>query len=651
MCGIAGIALLERKNISVKDAVFSMSRSIKHRGPDDEGFTLFSETSSSVLGSSHTQEEVFHSNILYRPKDKIEAVSESTHHIAFAHRRLSILDLSPSGHQPMCNAQETIWITYNGEIYNYIEIKAELQSAGVVFKTHSDTEVIIAAYEKWGTACVNKFNGMWSFVIYDKTKNCLFASRDRFGVKPFYYYFKNGVFCFASEQKAIKQLPFVETGINQKAVYDFFVYNEEEYEEEGFFKNIIELFPSTNLLLDLKSGQLKKEKYYSLQLNSSFEDFSEIKYKQHIEQTRELFVDSIKLRLRSDVPVGCCLSGGIDSSAIAGAMNKLQTKDPIHLFSAVFPNENIDESHWAEKVVKSTHSKWHKTTPTGTDLFKDLKDLVYCQDIPLWSTSTFAQFKVMELVKQSGVKVVLDGQGGDELFAGYLPHFASYWNEMKANRGMSATLTELKKKGKLSGAALHWIKENAKQNRTGVLSGLKKLKSNPEAFLNKNFAKENSYNRKKNDTNSLNETLLQEFSNSRLKLYLKCEDRCGMWHSVESRTPFADHLPLIENTFAIESAYKLHNGTSKSLLREAVKDLLPKEIYDRKDKMGYVTPNNKWLSENKKQILELLSSDIYEFVDKKKLHNAIEKLGDQKHEQIIVFKALTFSVWKEVFSL
>jgi asparagine synthase (glutamine-hydrolysing) len=651
MCGIAGIVYIERKNASIKEAVYSMSRTIAHRGPDDEGFALFAEDHVSVLGSSHTQQRVLDAGLSYTPKEKIEATGNDHSFVALAHRRLSILDLSPSGHQPMCNRAGNNWITFNGEIYNYIEIRKELQQAGFIFETQSDTEVILAAYEKWGTDCVKKFNGMWSFVIFDRQKKLLFASRDRFGVKPFYYYFKDGFFCFASEQKAICQLPFVETSIHKKAVYDFFAHNEEEYEEEGFFKNILELFPSTNLLLDLNTKELKKENYYSLQITSAFEDFSESKYKQYIHETEELFMDSIRLRLRSDVPVGCCLSGGIDSSAIAGAMNTLQGNEGLHLFSAVFPNESIDESKWAKLVANNTKSTWHTITPDGNELLDELQNLVYCQDIPLWSTSTYAQFKVMELVKQNGIKVVLDGQGGDELFAGYAPYFTYYWNEIAANKSGAAALKEVQKKGKLSKEATFWLKENAKKKESGLLAGLKSLKKQPKSWLSKNFVNEHKGKRSGADPASLNEILKQEFVNTRLKLYLKCEDRCGMWHSVESRTPFADDLPMIENTFKIAGSYKLHNGISKSLLRDATKNLLPKAIYERKDKMGYVTPNNKWLSENKSKIKELLHKDLGEYIDLKKLHATIDQLSGQQHEQTIVFKALTFSVWKSRFNM
>jgi asparagine synthase (glutamine-hydrolysing) len=349
--------------------------------------------------------------------------------------------------------------------------------------------------------------------------------------------------------------------------------------------------------------------------------------------------------------VGCCLSGGIDSSAIAGAMNALQGNEGLHLFSAVFPHESIDESKWAKLVADTTRSTWHKTTPDGNKLFDELQDLVYCQDFPLWSTSTYAQFKVMELVKQNGIKVVLDGQGGDELFAGYTPYFSYYWNEIAANKSGAAAIKELKKKGKLSEEVVFWLKENAKKKDSGLLAGFRSLKKQPKSYLSKNFSGEYSRRSEAGNANTLNGILQQEFVNTRLKLYLKCEDRCGMWHSVESRTPFADDLPMIESTFKIAGNYKLHNGMSKSLLRDAAKDLLPKAIYERKDKMGYVTPNNKWLSENKTWIKELLHKDLGEYIDLKKLHTTIDQLSNQQHEQTIVFKALTFSVWKTRFNL
>jgi asparagine synthase (glutamine-hydrolysing) len=651
MCGIAGIVNTSKSTFDLHSAILSMSEAIKHRGPDDEGFVLFNKDTFEVCVSDETQEEVKHSRLPFCSSVNINN-SGANYNLALAHRRLSIIDISASGHQPMCKFDEQYWITFNGEIYNYIEIRESLLAKGHNFITSSDTEVILAAYKEWGKQCVNQFNGMWSFVIHDRTNNTLFASRDRFGVKPFYYYHQDGVFCFASEQKAIAQLPFYKKEINPKAVYDFFAKNEEEYETEGFFKNIIELFPSNNLFFDLTSGALTTESYYSLKVNIAFEEFNEQNYKQHIEKTKTLFKDAIRLRLRSDVAVGSCLSGGIDSSAITGTMNKLNSsKETIHLFTATFPNESIDESKWAKEIVDATNSAWHTCTPTSEGLFAELKDLVYSQDIPLWSTSTYAQFKVMELSRKHGVKVVLDGQGGDELFAGYLPYFANYWNELAANIGYKAAIAELKKRGELSETAKHWIKENAKKKNSGLLHQVRKLKSNPEAYLSKNLAGQFETKDKTKNFNTLNEALQAEFINSRLKLYLKCEDRCGMWHSVESRTPFADDIHLIENTFAIAGSYKMHNGITKSLLREAVKENIPANIYNRKDKMGYVTPNNKWLQSNKAKVLEILEGLNDDFIDKNKIIKNLDKLTEGSGEKTALFKALTYAVWKDVFQM
>ena len=650
MCGIAGIVTIKNKELAICASIKSMSRAIKHRGPDDEGFVMFNENSHHVFISEDTQEDVKHSSLPFCSNYFIE--TNQAYKIALAHRRLSIIDISANGHQPMCKFNEQYWISYNGEIYNYIELRKQLTNKGHSFITSSDTEVILTAYKEWGKDCVNYFNGMWAFVIYDRINNQFFASRDRFGVKPFYYYYEDGVFCFASEQKAIAQLPFYKKEINQKAVYDFLIKNEEEHEEEGFFKNIFELFPSTNLFLNLNSGELRKEKYYTLEANTAFHDFNENTYQQHIEKTKELFFNAVRLRLRSDVEVGSCLSGGIDSSAITGVMNQLSDKQkPLHLFTATFPNESMDESNWAKEVVNLSHSIWHTITPTSDGLFSELKNLVYSQDIPLWSSSTYAQFKVMELSKQNGVKVVLDGQGGDELFAGYLPYFANYWNELAKNKGYGNALQELKKRGDLSENILHWIKENAKKKNNGILVELKKIKSNPESYLSKEFSNDFNGNEKiKNHTN-LNEALKSEFVNTRLKLYLKCEDRCGMWHSVESRTPFADDIHLIENTFSISGSYKMYNGITKSLLREAVKDYIPSAIYNRKDKMGYVTPNNKWLSEHKKEIAEIIGSLDDQYINKNKILKNLDKLTEGTTEKTILFKTLSYAVWKDVFKI
>ncbi len=374
---------------------------------------------------------IINSGILHKPVQ----VMESCHDIKaiLAHRRLSIIDITAAGHQPMCNISKTLWITYNGEIYNYIELRDELLKKGYKFHTATDTEFILAAYAEWGYECVNRFNGMWAFVIYDKNKKQLFASRDRFGVKPFYYYKDETLFAFASEQKALLQSGIVDFKANEKAVFDYWLFSTMEEEEEGMFKDIYELFPAYSLTLSLETGALKKWQYYTLHYSNDYND-SNFNLKESVEKIQSLFIDSVRLRLRSDVEVASCLSGGVDSSSIVSAIYKLTGKG-LNTFTASFTDSGIDESPWAKIVSDYTRSNAHYTFPSSSELLKDLQDLIYCQDIPVWSTSTYAQFRVMRLIHENGIKVALDGQGGDELLGGYGNYYFYYLRDaLQQNR-------------------------------------------------------------------------------------------------------------------------------------------------------------------------------------------------------------------------
>ncbi|MFN6037895.1 MAG: asparagine synthase (glutamine-hydrolyzing), partial [Bacteroidota bacterium] len=427
-------------------------------------------------------------NELHYTSAKRLTTNETGYSFGFCHRRLSILDLSPRGHQPMCDAKQKIYITYNGEIYNYIEIREDLKKLGYHFTTETDTEVIINSYLAWGKDCLARFNGMWSFVIYDSVKNEFFASRDRFGVKPFYYYIDDENFCFASEQKAIVGLPFVKISLNHQAVYDYLVNHEMEYEPEGFFKNVMELFPGKYLTYNISTHILREDSYYALDFNRSFTPFDQNQFVNAAETTIKLLFDAVKIRLRSDVKVGACLSGGIDSSVIAGLMQQIYfDKNSLEFFTACFPGTPVDESNWASQVVLNG-GKWNTVTPTSEELWKDLDDLVYSQDVPIWSSSTYAQFRVMKLAKESGVKVVLDGQGGDELFAGYYPYYLSYWNELEINAGK--THLEYEMKNSIFGAhsGLYRKKEKLKSRLDkSPLFLLRKLKNKNLRYLNNDF--------------------------------------------------------------------------------------------------------------------------------------------------------------------
>ncbi len=635
MCGISGIWLKQNSSLNIKEAVFKLSQTIKHRGPDGEGFAFFSETQDTPLASEDTP--VFKSKELnYIPKQHLNSYTGEAN-LAFAHRRLSIIDLTDSGHQPMASKDAEIWITYNGEVYNYIELRKELEGLGHQFISATDTEVIINAYKQWGVDCLQKFNGMWAFCLYDKKKQILFCSRDRFGVKPFYYVNNADLFAFASEQKAFIKSGVVRLAVNDKAIHDYFINERIEAETENFFKNILELFPGNFLIVDLKNKTIAEKKYYTLnfEYNKATDALSDA---QIIEAVRERTQKAIELRLRSDVPVGSCLSGGIDSSVIATLMAK-KVEDPVYLFTSVFKNDASDESKFAELVAKKVNGNYKTVEPSAEGCFKELEKLVYAQDVPIWSTSTYAQYKVMELAKLNNIKVVLDGQGGDELFAGYHHHFIAKWN----NLGIKA-IADIKRSSKsIYNPFLFYAKEKIKQNKNTHLM-------NMQPFFGSDFISSYPVINQVKYFDSVNEQLANDFG-GRLKSFLKCEDRCGMIHSVESRVPFSDDINLIEYVFSINGNRKIQKGVSKYLLREATKDLLPKEIYTRYDKKGFETPMKRWVLENKKHMFEVIGNERYDFIKLNDLEDVFRQDNKAGNKEVsVLYKLYVLSIWKKVFS-
>lgn len=656
MCGINGI-LTRDHNLPILSLGEKMNSLIKHRGPDDGGGVTFNAEGAFALGYSDSVDRV--DAIPYLDfKNSIDVVNPQ---VWLGHRRLSILDLSPLGHCPMTDASQRYWLTYNGEVYNYIEIKEELKQLGHVFYSETDSEVVLKSYIQWGEKCVEKFNGMWAFVIYDSENQTLFASRDRFGVKPFYYNLTDTVFSFSSEQKGLIESGVVEKSINKKAVYDYLAFTQIEHQKESFFSGVIELLPGYNMTFSYKTWALETEQFYDLKYNPETESIDPAKEAILIEEISDLFKRSIDLRMRADVPIGSCLSGGIDSSAIVGGMASLG-HGSINTYTACSHLKELDESHYAQKVVDTYQTKWHKITPTSDELLTDLEELVYCQDIPLFSTSTYAQFRVMKRVKETGVKVVLDGQGGDELFAGYLPYHTNAWLDLLGKGKIGELSKSLKDYGSFSSGMRFFFKQYLR------FYGLKKLPAGMYKNMMQRFYKEHDYindNLKntysetsfdayqKDLPTSLNGLLKHEFYNSRLKGYLKCEDRCSMWNSVEARTPFSDDLPLIEKVFSISGNYKIKAGVKKHLLKEATKDLLPADIYNRKDKMGYVTPNNLWINEIKGDLRSYFTEDLEEYYNYDRLMKDYDQFFNQTHlpENQRMFKFIAFAVWKKRFGM
>jgi len=636
MCGISGIIQF-KNSVNTAQAIAKMNSLIAHRGPDDEGFVLFNNQEAQCFFSDITPQNVRESSFVFAPKKHIQEANQQSN-IALAHRRLSILDLSPSGHQPMCSSNQKLWISYNGEIYNYIEIRENLEKKGHRFISNSDTEVILNAYIEWGKDCVQHFNGMWAFVIYDSEKNTLWCSRDRFGVKPFYYYKDENIFLFASEQKAILHSGLISKKINPQAAFDYLSFNEIENRTQGMLEGIIELQPSHNLEVDINNQQFFIHRYYHIPVNNEVVSVDEKQLKIYTEKVLQKTINAVKLRLRADVEVGSCLSGGLDSSSIVGLMHHLLPQQKLHLYTSVNKEKNIDESTWARQVVDYCKGEWHTVETNSHELLRDLEELTTCQDIPLFSTSTYAQWRVMKQVKDSGIKVVLDGQGGDELFAGYEPH-RYFLNYEQGNSNFNKA----------------WMKHHGLKKLP--LPILKKMYRNKfsdfkmiNAELFKHYSTSTFEDFKDDIQNGLNERLAHEFYNTSLKSYLKCEDRCSMWFSVESRVPFADDNELVELLFSIPGAYKIHHNTLKYFLKENIKGFIPEEVRLRKDKLGYTTPNNRWIYEIKDEVRSYFNNDLKEYIDLNYLNKNYDKFFDQRHlpENRRIFKMISFAVWKKV---
>ena len=563
MCGIAGIISINSSLIST-GRIQKMTDTLVHRGPDAEGQWI---NSAIALGS----------------------------------RRLSIIDLSNAGNQPM-HYLDRYTIIHNGEVYNYLELKEELQKKGYSFSSKTDTEVMAAAYDCWKVECVEHFDGMFAFAIWDEKEKELFAARDRFGEKPFFYFLDKEQFVFASEMKALWAAG-IERKVNLKLLFNYLTIgyvDNPNIPEETFYENISKLPAAYWLKFSIHNFQLSLENYWDIEIEN---ENNKITDDEAIEKFGTLFQQSVKRRLRSDVPVGTSLSGGLDSSSIIATLHQLTTHhSPLTAFSSIFPGFEKDESAFAKLVADKFHLQHFTTTPGVSSLQDDLKKLFYYQEEPFSSASIYAQYKVYELAGQRGIKVLLDGQGADEILAGYHKYYKWYWQELFRKRKLTASneLEAAKELGitekfgwKNRVAALFPEFATIFLERQYLLNALR------HEDLTKDFtrlqSKEAYYITPEIFT--LNGVLYFNTCMHGLEELLRYADRNSMAHSREVRLPFLNH-ELVEFVFSLPANFKIRKGWTKRLLREAMKDKLPAEIVWRKDKTGFEPPQQLWMQSN-----------------------------------------------------
>ena len=535
MCGISVIINTQNSEIT-KEEIEKMNNKIIHRGPDSEGY-------------------------FFGPG------------FAFGHRRLSIIDVSTSGHQPM-GYTDKYWITYNGEIYNYLEIKQELLEKGYQFQNQTDTEVIMAAYDYWGFDCVQKFNGMWAFVIYDIQKNQLFIARDRFGIKPLYYRHTEKSIQFGSE---IKQLlsDDKQNEVNEDILIEFMLTHFENHSNETFFKDIFNFPASHYATYDLKNHDLKFEKYYTLKINH---DIRKKNKSELVEEFERLLKESVLLRLRSDVKVGTCLSGGLDSSTVStiGASH-YKPSDKMKFFAvhAQSEDKSNDESEYSLSVSKSSNLDIRIIKPTYEDFVLQLDEVVYTQEEPFTSPSMFMGWHVFQKRYYTSTLSLRKP----------LKSISTIYKQFKNNRQSLLETIQY---------CAYFRSYNLRKNRLLLKSHLKKMYKNEKYLTN---LKESATSYKNSDSLSL-----LEITKMQLPHLLRYEDRSSMRHSIETRLPFLDYR-LVEFSVSLPNEMKMQNGWMKYILRQVAQKFIPESVAWRKNKFGFEAPDKIWLTKHHAQML------------------------------------------------
>ena len=601
MCGITGIINKHGSEID-HDSIKKMNDAISHRGPDGEGF------------------------FYYR-------------NVGIAHRRLSILDLSELGKQPMKYLDDII-ITYNGEIYNYIELRKELSALNYKFISGTDTEVLLAAYIEWGVNCVEKFNGMWSFAIIDKIKNIVFCSRDRFGIKPFYYTSNNEQFLFGSE---IKQLIINQKKrkVNKQILFDYLYFGYHHHNNNTFFENVLCLSPGHNLIYNLNENTFEIKKYYTLKINK---EYSKLSFNEAEKLFEETLNNAINLRLRSDVNVGTCLSGGLDSSYIAAIASEIYTQKSTKkfmAFTAQSTEKKNDETHFAKMVVEKSNLDWKITTPNKNDFLTVVKEVIEAQEEPFGGPSIIMGYFVMRKAKEENCIVLLDGQGGDETLLGYERYYTAYISQQKGFINKIKALIEVVKNSKLSYLDILLYNIYFNNFRIRCFRQLKRhnyIKQDYKEYLNRNLIKQVAASNK--DIHKLQNF---ELTQVQLQKLLKYEDRNSMKFSIETRVPFVDYK-VVELAFSLPFSYKIKEGWSKYILRKIGENKLPFEIVWRKNKFGFEAPSKTWLS-NKADLLSEIkkSSFINCFVN-------FNSLNDNLDEETL-WKLYNTAIWAKIYNV
>lgn len=615
MCGIAGFFNSRLNNNQALEGIERMLQAIAHRGPDARGTW-------------------WHNGLV------------------FGHNRLSIIDLSHEADQPMHYHGNAM--VFNGEVYNYLEIRKELLTKDYRFTTQSDSEVVMAAYLEWGTDCVNHFVGMWAFAIYDSKENLVFASRDRFGIKPFYYISKDNSFYFASELKALKQTPVFSNNLNLNQVSRGLQMGWLCYNDETYFEDISALPAAHNLVIRFSSNEIEHieiSRYWDIYTG----DYSDASFAEKTDQFREMFAESIALHMRSDVPVATCLSGGLDSSAIVSEVQHQHPGTSYKSFSIYYDGDGeVDERPFISEVINKYPAiePFYKK-PSDEEVKAEFHKALFHADVPATGSSFISQYFLMKLISENGIKVVLDGQGSDEFLGGYMHSYYRLVADMirSGNFGNAfSTTAEVAENLKLTGKKRYT--HFAKSMLSSVSSEQKLYAMEYRSyypFLLNEKPEQTPFYLTNPPGSKLDSFLYNLMFSTSLPSLLQYEDRNSMAFSIESRVPFLDHR-LVEFAFSLRNDDKIKGIETKRILRHSLKDILPDAITNRKDKKGFVTPGEtKWLRGPLNNLMDINYSNL-PFLRKDLVKYIMEKHhnGDNS-KSVLAWRIATLNYWIQNF--
>jgi asparagine synthase (glutamine-hydrolysing) len=661
MCGITGIVALNGRPVEL-GVLQRMNDVQAHRGPDGQGFLVSWQESNGFCSAFLRHTEQGHSAPSAR--------------VGLGHRRLAILDLSDRGLQPMSAGASGAWIVFNGEIYNHIELRNELESRGRFFNTRTDTEVLLQSYLEWGTDCLDYLQGMFAFAIWDGGRGRLFCARDRLGIKPFYYARPQDHFIFASEIKGLLPFPGLTPTPDDEAVLGFLVHGNCDYRERTILRGVSALPAAHALVLDIHTGDLKRWSYWT---PAPRPDWSGLRDGARVELLHDLLVDTTRSHLISDVRAGSCLSGGLDSSAVVALVAKIWREQPeaasalgdqFHTFTSCYDYPELDERRYALAMANAIGATPSLVFPSAPDFWDSFASMAWHQDMPFSGMSFYAQWRVMRAAKETGVKVLLDGQGGDEVFGGYAKFRYAY-------------LASLLRAGKVGTMAREaWASVLQRDMYIlDVRGGYRYLPRRLRAVLGVDSLLQQviraDWNQALGDESTpatrwwrhatgakgkgsphsiLQAVQIEDIMVDTLPLILRMEDRSSMAFSIEARVPLLDHK-LVEFGLSLPDHQKIQGGFSKFAVREATKGLMPGGVRLRRTKLGFAGADRRWLSSDlRPQVTELIEGSLRceRFVDPRPLREwyrspAAQNANTEAYGSL--FRVLALEMWMRAFDV